>query len=89
MSVSTPIANTRRLARGHAVALLVAVIVAIGVGAWALTTNLSGSGTHPAQSARPANASVLRPLTPQARNYVQGIMSMSPQQIQAAYGTVK
>ena len=53
------------------------------------TISLSGSGTHPAQSARPTNASVLRPLTPQARNYVQGIMSMSPQQIQAAYGTVK
>ncbi len=89
MSVSTPISNTSRFARGHVVALILAVVVAIGAGAWALTTNLGGSDTHPAQSARPTDASILRSLTPQSRKYVQGIMSMSPQQIQAAYGTVK
>jgi hypothetical protein len=87
MSVSTPIADARQSGRLHAVALIVAILVAVGVGAWAVTTNVGGSGTRPERSSQPTQASVLRSLTPQARGYVLGIMSLSPQQVQAAYGT--
>jgi hypothetical protein len=40
------------------------------------------------QTAWPSLASVLAPLTPQARQYVLRLMSMTPAQLAAAYGTV-
>jgi hypothetical protein len=41
------------------------------------------------RNAWPSLASVLAPLTPRARRYVLGLMSLTPAQLAAAYGTVK
>jgi hypothetical protein len=87
MSVTTPSSDVRWFGRSHAVALIVAVLVAIGVGAWAVGTNLDTATTRSGQGSRATQAFDLRTLTPQARAYVHGLMSLSPAELKAAYGT--
>jgi hypothetical protein len=47
----------------------------------------SGSGAQAVRSSAPSLASVLRSLTPRERRYVLGILSLTPVQLWAAFGT--
>jgi len=87
MSASTSIPKTARFRRSHVLAVLVAMLALIAIAAWAIGTYAVGSATQPPQSGSPTEASVLRSLTPRERQYVLGIMSLTPVQLSAAFGT--
>lgn len=89
MSVSTSIPRTARLGRSHRLVLVVALAAVIAVAAWAIAMNVSGSSHRQVRTRVPTQASVLASLTPQERRYVVGIMSLTPAQLRAAFGTDK
>jgi hypothetical protein len=87
---------TRRAASGRnrlrTLLLGLGALIAIGLTALVLALSDSNHALHARSSGRnvsPSLASVLAPLTPQARQYVLGITSMTPAQQAAAYGTAK
>lgn len=88
MSVSTSIPRTR-LGRSHRLALVAALAAVIAVAAWAIAMNVSRSSNRHVRTGVPTQASVLGSLTPQERRYVVGIMSLTPAQLRAAFGTDK
>ncbi len=76
--------RTRLLALGTLIAIAAtALVLALSHSNHALRVRSAG------QDASPSLASVLAPLSPQARQYVLGVASMSRAQQAAAYGTVK
>jgi hypothetical protein len=87
MSVSTSIPRTARLGRSHRLVLVAALAAVIAVAAWAIAMNVSGSSHRQVRTGVPTQASVLGALTPQERRYVVGIMSLTPAQLRAAFGT--
>lgn len=89
MSVSTSISRTARLGRSRRLAILAGLVAVIAIAAWAVATYAVGSGGRSAQHSAPTQASVLSGLTPQARQYVLGIVSLTPAQVRAAFGTGK
>ena len=79
------IARLARLGRSR---LMVSLAAFVLVGALsASATYAVGNGTRLLRSRAPSLASVLRPLTPSQRRYVLGIMSLTPIQVWAAFGT--
>ena len=87
MSVSTPIPRTARHGRFRppvAIVAIVAVVVALAV--WAIESFIAGSPSQTRPSAV-TGASALRSLTPQQRQYVTAIASLSPATLAAAFGT--
>jgi hypothetical protein len=87
MSVATSIPKTARLRRSHPLAAITAIVAVIALATWAIATYAVQSGTRPARSSAPSQASVLRSLTSQDRHYVLGILSLTPAQVRAAFGT--
>ena len=87
MSVSTSISQTAKLGRSHRAILVAALAVVIAVAAWAIVTYAIGSSTRPTSGSTPAQASVLSGLTAKERQYVLGIVALTPTQLRAAFGT--
>ena len=87
MSVLTSIPKPAGLRHSHRFAAIAAAFAAIALAAWAIASHVIGPGPRSARSGVPTEASVLRSLTPQERQYAQGILSMTPAQLQAAFGT--
>ena len=87
MSVSSSVSHAARGGRARrfvVVAVVVAIICAV---AWAIATYAEGSGTRSAKQGTAAPSSVLSGLTPQQRQYVLGIVALTPAQFRAAFGT--
>ena len=89
ISVTTSISQAARRGRSHQLMIVAAIVAAIGVVAWAIATYAVGSGTPTAHSGTPTEQSVLSKLTPQQRQYVLGIVALTPAQMRAAFGTGK
>lgn len=87
MSVSTPISQTARPGRSTRLIIAAAVVAVIAVVAWAIATHAAGSGSRPTNRGTPTQGSTLSGLTPQQRQYVLGIVALTPAQLRAAYGT--
>jgi hypothetical protein len=87
MSVSTSVPKTARLGRPRRLVVVSALALVIAAVAWAIATFAMGSGTPSAQHATATEAAVLARLTPQERQYVLGIVSLTPAQLSAAFGT--
>jgi hypothetical protein len=87
MSVSTSLPKPTRLRQPHHLAAIAAVISVIALAAWAIATRVVDSGTRPARPSAPSQASALQSLTPQQRQYVLGILSLTPAEVRAAFGT--
>jgi len=87
MSVSTSIPQTARVGRSTRLIIFAAVAVVIAVVGWAVATYTVGHGSPPANHATSTHASVLTSLTPQQRQYVLGILALTPAQFRAAFGT--
>jgi hypothetical protein len=89
MSISTSIPRTARLGRSHRLVLVAALAAVIAVAAWAIAMNVSGSSNRQVRTGVLTRASMLGSLTPQERQYVVGILSLTPAQLRAAFGTDK
>jgi hypothetical protein len=88
MSISTSIPKPAGLRHSPHLAAIAAVIAVIALATAARTaTRALDSGTRPAHASGPTQKSALRSLTPQERQYVLGILSLTPAQLQAAFGT--
>ena len=86
MSVSTSIPQTARRGRSHYFVIAAALVAVIVVVAWAIAT-YAVAGRPAAQRPAATQASALAVLTPQERQYVLGIVSLTPAQLRAAFGT--
>ena len=87
MSVSSSVSRAARGGRSRRfviVAVLVAVMCAV---AWAMTIYVGRSGTRSAKLGTATPSSMLSGLTPQQRQYVLGIVALTPAQFRAAFGT--
>ena len=88
MSVSTAIPKPAGPRQSPHLAAIAAVISVIALCAAAgIATRAFQSGTRPARASVPTQTSVSRSLTPKERQYVLGILSLTPAQFQAAFGT--
>ena len=87
MSISTSIPTTAGRRRFHPLAAITAIAAVIALTAWAIATYAVNSATRSASASAPTQASVLRQLTPTEREYVLGVISMSPAQVHAAFAT--
>jgi hypothetical protein len=85
MSISTTIPKTARRRRLH-LATITAIAAVLALAAWAIATYVVDSGTRSGRLSG-TQASVLRQLTPAGREYVLGVMSKTPVEVQAAFGT--
>jgi hypothetical protein len=86
MSVSTSIPKTAGRRRSYPLVAIAAITAVVAVAAWAIATHVVHSGTRSVRSAPPTQASALRQLTPAEREYVLAITSMTPVEMQAAFG---
>lgn len=86
MSTSTTIPKAARW-RPHPLAAITTAAAVLALAAWAITTYAVDSGARSGRSSAPIETSVLRQLTPAERDYVLGIMSMTPVEVRAAFGT--
>ena len=88
MSVSTSVLKPAGLRQSPHLAAIAAVISVIALFAAAgIATRATESGTRPARASVPTQTSVLRSLTHRERQYVLGILSLTPAKFQAAFGT--
>ena len=87
MSVSTSITKTDSRGRSRSFALVAALAAVIALAAWAIATYAVRHETRPTSRGIPTEASVLSSLTPQQRQYVRGIVALTPAQSRAAFGT--
>ena len=87
MSVSTSIPKTAGRRRSYPLAAIAAITTVLALAAWAIATQVVHSGTRSVKLAPPTQASALRQLTPAEREYVRAITSMTPLEMQAAFGT--
>jgi hypothetical protein len=65
--------------------MLVAAVLATASLTWGLIATVDSESSGPA-SATPTITEILDRLSPSAREYVEGIMTMTPEQLAAAYG---
>jgi hypothetical protein len=87
MSVSTSVSHAARRGRFQRLVTVAALAAVIAVIAWAIAASGPGSGARPANRGAPPQASVLSGLTPQQREYVLGIVALTPAELRAAFGT--
>jgi hypothetical protein len=87
MSLSTSIPNTVRRGRSARLIIAAAVAAVVAVIAWTIATSAAGQSSRPTKHTAPTQASVLGRLTPHERQYVVGILSLTPAQLRAAFGT--
>jgi hypothetical protein len=84
MSVSTSVPQTARLGRSQRLVIVAALAAAVAVIAWAIATYAVGSGSRPTNATQ---VSALSGLTPREREYVLGIVALTPAQLRLAFGT--
>ena len=84
MSIPASIPGTTRLGSSRRLILTIATAALIAVTAGAIAVH---SGGPPVRQAAAKDSSALRLLTPQARRYVTGIASLSPERLHGAFGT--
>ena len=84
MSISTSIPQTAGRRRSRPLA---AIAVVVALTSWAVATWVVHAGTRSVRSSAAVQTSVLRSLTPQERQYVLGIASMTPVEVAAAFNT--
>jgi hypothetical protein len=87
MSTSTSIPTTAGRRRFHPLPAITAIAAVIALTAWAIATYAVNSAMRSVSVGAPTQASVLRQLTPAEREYVLGVVSMSPAEVRAAFGT--
>jgi hypothetical protein len=87
MSVSTSIPKTAPRGRSHSFVLVAALVAVIALAAWAIATYAGGHDARPTSHGIPTEASVLSSLNPHQRQYVLGIVALTPAQSRAAFGT--
>ena len=87
MTVSTSVPATIQMRRSRLFGVIAAVAVAVGGITMALLIFAADMGTESAQKSAQPTASALSSLSPTERQYVQTIVSMSPAQLRAAFGT--
>lgn len=87
MSASTSVPQTARRGRSHQLVLVSVLAAVIAVIAWAVATYTLGSTSSSTRRDASIPASVLSGLTPQQRQHVQAIASMSFAELAAAFGT--
>jgi hypothetical protein len=87
MSVSASISKTGPRGRLHPFVLVAAIAAVIALAAWAIATYAVRHETRPTSRGIPTEASVLSNLTPQQRQYVRGIVALTPAESRAAFGT--
>ena len=87
MSISTTIPKIAGRRRSHPLAAVTALAAVAALAAWAIATYAMDSGTRSVGPNATTQTSVLRQLTPVGREYVLGIMSMTPVEVSAAFGT--
>jgi DNA-binding CsgD family transcriptional regulator len=64
--------------------IVAALAAAVAVIAWAIATYAVGSGSRPTNATQ---VSALSGLTPREREYVLGIVALTPAQLRLAFGT--
>lgn len=87
MSIPTSIPQTAPRGRSTRLVISAALVAVIAVVTWAIATHAVGHQTRPTNHGAPTQASVLSTLTPQQRQYVLGILALTPAQSEAAFGT--
>jgi Protein of unknown function (DUF4242) len=87
MSVSTSIPQTARLGRSTRLIIVAAIAAVIAVATWAIATHAAGPSSRPTTHTAPTQASMLSRLSPQERQYVLGIVALTPAQLRAGFGT--
>jgi hypothetical protein len=84
MSATTTVPTTIQLSRGRLTGLMLTAAALAALITWALLVFAVGSES--AAPSRAASADVLASLGPQERQFVEGIMALTPAQLAAAYG---
>jgi hypothetical protein len=84
MSVSTSIPKTAARGRSHPFVIVAVLAAVIAVAAWAVATYSGAHRVRPTNHGGATQASVLSTLTPQQRQYVLGIVALTPTQLRAA-----
>ena len=84
MSVATSIPKTAPRGRSHSFVLVAALAAVVALTAWGIATYAVG---HEARPTSPGIPPVLSGLKPQQRQYVLGIVALTPAQSRAAFGT--
>jgi hypothetical protein len=88
MSSSTHMSSTRaRLVRSQFLVIVSVLAVVFAAAALATAAYAVGSGRSAAQHSSSATASPMSGVSPGARQYVLGIVSLTPAQVRAAFGT--
>ncbi len=85
MHNTATIPNHVTLKRSTLSLLLVAAVVATATITWGLIATVDSDSVGPAP-ATPTRAEILDGLSPSAREYVESLMAMTPEQLAAAYG---
>ena len=85
MHSTATVPNHVTLKRSTLSLLLGAAVVATATITWGLIATVDSESSGPAP-ATPTNSEILDGLSPSAREYVEGIMAMTPEQLAAAYG---
>ena len=87
MSVATSIPKTAPRGRSHSFVLVAALAAVVALTAWGIATYAVGHEARPTSRGIPTEASVLSGLKPQQRQYVLGIVALTPAQSRATFGT--
>ena len=87
MNATTSVPTTIQLRPTRLAGLMVAAAAVAAVVTWALLVFAVNQGTENAQRDIASNDAVLSSLTTQQRQYVEGVMALSPAELAAAYGT--
>ncbi len=87
MNASAPIPTTIHLRPSRLLGIIVAVAALAAAITWALLVFAVDSGSQSAQPAVRTSEDVLAGLSPRARQYVEGIMALTPAQLAAGFGT--
>jgi hypothetical protein len=87
VSISTSIPKPAGRRRSHSLIAIAAVVALFALATWSVATYVLDSGTGSVRSSVPTQTSMLRSLTPQERQYVVGVLSLTPTELKAAFGT--
>ena len=87
MNATTSVPTTIQLRPTRLAGLMVAAAAVAAVVTWALLVFAVNQGTENAQRDIASNDAVLSSLTTQQRQYVEGVMALSPAELAATYGT--
>jgi hypothetical protein len=87
MSISTSIPKTTGRRWSHPLAAIAAIVAVVVLVASSIVTYAINSGTRSVRSSALTHGFMLRQLSPGGREYVLGLMSLTPVELSAAFGT--